>query len=69
MRRLEDLAESIVTDFADMKRREEEHRDTNESTNDRMLWFSIFSMVCLLVLACGQVMYLKNFFKSKKLID
>lgn len=69
MRRLEDLAESIVSDFADMKRREEMHRDTNESTNDRMLWFSVFSMVCLVVLACGQVMYLKKFFKSKKLID
>jgi hypothetical protein len=69
MRRLEDLAESIVGDFVDMKAREEAHRDTNESTNDRMLWFSILSMVCLLVLACGQVMYLKNFFKAKKLID
>jgi hypothetical protein len=32
MRRLEDLAESIVNDFADMKRREEVHRDTNGSS-------------------------------------
>merc|ERR1712066_1195144 len=31
LRRLEDLTESIVNDFALMKKREEEMRDTNES--------------------------------------
>ena len=51
-----------------MKKREEEHRDTNESTNERMLHFSIFSMVCLLLLAIWQVIYLKSYFKQKKLI-
>ncbi len=29
LRRLEDLTDSIVGDFADMKKREEEMRDTN----------------------------------------
>lgn len=29
LRRLEDLSESIVSNFARMKQREEEHRDTN----------------------------------------
>lgn len=29
LRRLEDLSESIVNNFARMKQREEEHRDTN----------------------------------------
>lgn len=68
LRRLEDLAQSIVNHFARMKKREEEHRDTNESTNERMLHFSIFSMVCLLLLAIWQVVYLKSYFKQKKLI-
>lgn len=68
LRRLEDLAESIVNDFAQMKLREETHRDTNESTNERMLHFSILSMICLLALAVWQVMYLKRYFKQKKLI-
>ena len=31
-----------------MRQREEEMRDTNESTNSRVLYFSIFSMCCLL---------------------
>ena len=45
LRRLEDLAESIVNDFAQMKLREETHRDTN---GDLTLWFCL-----LLVILCA----------------
>eukprot|EP00088_Acartia_fossae_P001594 TRINITY_DN10624_c0_g1_i1.p1 TRINITY_DN10624_c0_g1~~TRINITY_DN10624_c0_g1_i1.p1 ORF type:complete len:211 (+),score=31.24 TRINITY_DN10624_c0_g1_i1:164-796(+) len=69
LKRLEDLSESIVQDFAYMRQREEEMRDTNESTNSRVLYFSLFSMCCLLGLATWQVLYLRKFFKSKKLIE
>ncbi len=69
LKRLEDLSESIVQDFAHMRQREEEMRDTNESTNSRVLYFSIFSMLCLLGLATWQVLYLRRYFKSKKLIE
>ncbi|KAK3522360.1 hypothetical protein QTP86_007637 [Hemibagrus guttatus] len=69
LRRLEDLSESIVNDFAYMKKREEEMRDTNESTNTRVLYFSVFSMCCLIGLATWQVFYLRRFFKAKKLIE
>ncbi|XP_067834909.1 transmembrane emp24 domain-containing protein 10-like, partial [Heptranchias perlo] len=69
LRRLEDLSESIVNDFAYMKQREEEMRDTNESTSARVLYFSIFSMCCLVGLATWQVFYLRRFFKAKKLIE
>ncbi|GAB6019464.1 Transmembrane emp24 domain-containing protein 10 [Chamberlinius hualienensis] len=69
LRRLEDLSDSIVKDFAFMRQREEEMRDTNESTNTRVLYFSIFSMCCLMGLATWQVLYLRRFFKAKKLIE
>jgi len=69
LKRLEDLSLSIVQDFAYMRSREEEMRDTNESTNSRVLYFSIFSMCCLLGLATWQVLYLRKYFKSKKLIE
>jgi len=69
LRRLEDLSESIVQDFAYMRQREEEMRNTNESTNSRVLFLSIFSMICLLGLATWQVLYLRRYFKAKKLID
>ena len=69
LKKLEDIAEAVVSDFAYMKSREKLMRDTNESTNSRVLWFSIFSMVVLLGLALWQVFYLKRFFKAKKLIE
>jgi p24 family protein delta-1 len=69
LRRLEDLSQDIVNDFAYMKAREEEMRSTNESTNSKVLYFSIFSMSCLLGLAVWQVLYLRRYFKAKKLID
>lgn len=44
LRRLEDLSESIVNDFAYMKKREEEMRDTNGETDrgtvTEMNWLS-----------------------------
>ena len=69
LKRLEDLSEAIVQDFTLMRKREEEMRDTNESTNNRVLFFSIFSMFCLLSLATWQVLYLRRYFKAKKLIE
>jgi hypothetical protein len=69
LKRLEDLSESIVNDFAFMRAREEEMRDTNESTHSRVLYFSVFSMLCLLGLATWQVLYLRRYFKQKKLIE
>uniref|UniRef100_A0A2I3H4Y9 GOLD domain-containing protein n=1 Tax=Nomascus leucogenys TaxID=61853 RepID=A0A2I3H4Y9_NOMLE len=53
LQHLEDLSESIVNDFAYMKKREEEM-----STNTRVLYFSIFSMFCFIGLATWQVFYL-----------
>jgi p24 family protein delta-1 len=69
LNRLEDLSASIVSDFAYMKQREEEMRDTNESTNNKVLYFSVFSMGCLMGLALWQVLYLRQYFRAKKLID
>lgn len=69
LKKLEDLSLSIVQDFALMREREVAMRDTNESTNNRVLYLSIFSMVCLLSLSVWQVLYLRKFFKSRKLIE
>lgn len=69
LKRLEDLADSIVSDFAYMRNREQERSDTNESTNSRVLYFSIFSMLCLVGLATWQLYYLRRFFIAKKLIE
>jgi hypothetical protein len=69
LKRLEDLAQSLVFDFAYMRSREEQMRDTNESTNSRVMYFGIFSMCCLVFLAGWQLFYLRRYFRSKKLIE
>lgn len=42
LRKLEDLSEDIMSDFAWMRKREEEMRSTNESTHSKVLYFSVF---------------------------
>ncbi|XP_066599730.1 transmembrane emp24 domain-containing protein bai [Prorops nasuta] len=69
LKRLEDLSESIVQDFARMRKNEEEMRDTNEATNTRVLYFSIFSICTLILLSTWQVFYLRRYFRLKKLIE
>jgi len=69
LRRLEDLSGSIVKDFIYMQQREEQMRNTNESTQSRILLFSVFSLVTLAALATWQVLYMRKFFKAKKLIE
>ncbi|XP_017875994.1 transmembrane emp24 domain-containing protein bai isoform X2 [Ceratina calcarata] len=69
LKRLEDLSETIVQDFARMRKNEEEMRDTNEATNARVYYLSILSICWLLALAIHQVIYLRRYFKAKKLIE
>lgn len=67
--RIEDLTNSIIVDFAYLKKREQEMRDTNASTNTRLFYQTVVSIIVLLVLATWQILYLKTFFKTRKLID
>ncbi|CEG35877.1 transmembrane emp24 domain-containing protein 10-like [Plasmopara halstedii] len=68
LRKMEDTVEEIHREMLYMREREATMRNTNESTNSRVLWFSFFSIAVLLGMGIWQVMYLKKFFKSKKLI-
>lgn len=67
--RLEDLSNSIIQDFAHLKKREGEMQDTNASTSNRIFWQTIVSIVVVVGLAGWQVMYLRQFFKARRLID
>ncbi|TDH67948.1 hypothetical protein CCR75_004185 [Bremia lactucae] len=68
LRKMEDTVDEIHREMLYMREREAMMRNTNESTNSRVLWFSFFSIVILLSMGLWQVLYLKKFFKSKKLI-
>lgn len=40
-----------------------------ESTNDRIKWFSTLSLFTLFSLGTWQILYLRRYFKRKRLID
>ncbi|EIN10802.1 supernatant protein factor C-terminal domain-containing protein [Punctularia strigosozonata HHB-11173 SS5] len=46
--------------------RERRHRNTAESTNARVKWWSVFQAVVLFSVAAWQVYYLKSFFETKR---
>lgn len=48
--------------------RERVHRDTAESTNDRVKWWSIFQFIVLFGVCFWQVFYLKRFFEVKRVV-
>ena len=48
--------------------REERFRQTSESTNSRVLWWSLGQTCILLVMGAWQMRHLKSFFEAKKLV-
>ncbi|KAJ3880198.1 emp24/gp25L/p24 family/GOLD-domain-containing protein [Lentinula edodes] len=48
--------------------REKTHRNTAESTNDRVKWWSVLQAVVLFAVVGWQVYYLKSFFEVKRVI-
>lgn len=69
LNRIEDLTNSIIVDFAYLKQREQEMRDTNDSTNNRLFYQTATSIIILIALTTWQILYLRTFFRQRKLID
>lgn len=66
--RIEELTQEIYNELQYLKLREERMRDTNESTNDRVKYFSFLVIVALLALGVWQIQYLRHYFKVKHII-
>ncbi|GJJ78613.1 p24 family protein delta-1 [Entomortierella parvispora] len=69
LRKMEDMVQDIIENMEHLQQREERMRNTNESTNARVQWFSTLTMVVLVTLGVWQIFYLKRFFRKKRLID
>ncbi|KAF9377889.1 p24 complex component [Podila verticillata] len=48
--------------------RERTHRDTAESTNSRVVWWSLFQSGILFLVCVFQITYLKRFFEVKRVV-
>jgi len=49
-----------------LKARERVHRDTSESTNERVLWYSVAEIALLIFITVYQIYSLMRFFEVKK---
>lgn len=68
LKKLEDQTKDIHKKIQFLREREEQMRNTNKTIHDRVITYSICTVVILLCLALIQILYLKNFFRAKKMI-
>jgi len=68
IRQLLDQVEQITKEQNYQRFREEVFRSTSESTNRRVLWWSITQTAILLAMGFWQMRNLKSFFEAKKLV-
>lgn len=64
----EDLIKQIHSRMQVLREREEQMRTTNLTIHSRVISYSICTIVLLVALAVVQIVYLKRFFKAKKMI-
>lgn len=68
LRRIEELTDEVQRELEYLKIRETRLRDTNESTNRRVKFFSVGVVISLVSLGLWQTIYLRSYFKSKHII-
>ncbi|KAF8945018.1 p24 complex component [Haplosporangium gracile] len=60
--------EEIINEQEYTIARERTHRSTAESTNSRVMWWSLFQSGILFVVCAFQITYLKRFFEVKRVV-
>lgn len=64
----EDLIKQIHSRMQNIREREEQMRNTNLTIHSRVISYSICTILLLFILAVIQILYLKKFFRAKKMI-
>jgi len=68
IRQLLNQVEQITKEQNYQRYREERFRQTSESTNKRVLWWSLAQTIVLVCMGFWQMRHLKTFFETKKLV-
>ena len=66
--RLQQVMDEVRAELLQLKVQEQEMRDMNELTNDRVKWFSLFTVFVVLTLGVAQIVYLQRYMSKKKII-
>ena len=67
-RKMEDLVEQLNQQLQYLRNRDFEARDTSESTNSRVVWFSAISTTLLVTLGIVQIYLFYAYLKHKKVL-
>jgi Ni,Fe-hydrogenase I cytochrome b subunit len=65
--KISDTLEKITKLQHYLRVREQAHRDTQESTNSRVSWFTIAEAIVLISISGFQIYYIQNLFGDAKL--
>lgn len=68
IQRLADLTNNIKAEQSYLVIRERTHRNTAESTNSRVKWWSVFQLMVVVANSLFQIYYLRNFFEVKLVV-
>jgi len=60
--------ESVQIEQRYMRQRERAHRNTNESTNQRVLWWSFVEATALVLVSLVQIFYIKKLFETTRTV-
>eukprot|EP00465_Bigelowiella_longifila_P011348 CAMPEP_0185263552 /NCGR_PEP_ID=MMETSP1359-20130426/15285_1 /TAXON_ID=552665 /ORGANISM="Bigelowiella longifila, Strain CCMP242" /LENGTH=208 /DNA_ID=CAMNT_0027851161 /DNA_START=28 /DNA_END=654 /DNA_ORIENTATION=- len=67
--RLEDIINYIQAEFKRLEANEVEQAAINASTNSRVFWLSILSMLCIVGVNAAQIYFLVQYFRDKRFKD
>lgn len=67
--KLNDEANELLNELRFIRTREAEHRDTTENTNSAVVGWSVASLIVIVAMGAYQTLYLRNFFRKKRLIN
>ncbi|EGG22561.1 emp24/gp25L/p24 family protein [Cavenderia fasciculata] len=65
---LSDSVQAVKSEQNYFRMREAVHRNTAESTNRRVLWWSVFETFILIAMSVWQIYYLRRFFEVKRAV-
>ncbi|KAI5962691.1 EMP24 [Candida pseudojiufengensis] len=68
IQRLSQLTDEVKAEQGYLVIRERTHRNTAESTNSRVKWWSVFQILVVAVNSLFQIYYLKRFFEVKSVV-
>ncbi|EAL60582.1 hypothetical protein DDB_G0293540 [Dictyostelium discoideum AX4] len=65
VQKIERVLQSVIHEQKKLRYREQANRDTSESTNARVVWWTIAEVIVLVVMGVGQIWYLRKWFDNK----